>query len=206
MINTSHQHITAVITPSVFSGLVTGVASISITAVAVVASFGSNGVLLQGLFAANNLSAPTYHQITDNLARNTVISNIPLFIFWAAVGLIVYFFAINIVKAFGSGVLLEEELSYVNSQRSKLIKFGIMVACIRAAILVGWLLYIQVFMRLLLPYALAVAHAVRMNDAFIGTVQVCIAVLLLFVSIHLHLVLLRLFLLKTRVFADNDDI
>jgi hypothetical protein len=206
MINTSRQHIAAVITPSVFSGLVTGIASISITAFAVVASFGSNGILLQGLFAANNLSAPTYHQITDNLARNTVISNIPLFIFWAAVGLIVYLFAINIVKAFGSGVLLEEELSYVNSQRSKLIKFEIMVACIRAAILVGWLLYVQVFMRLLLPYALAVAQAVRMNDALFGTVQVCIAVLLLFVSIHLNLVLLRLFLLKTRVFAGNDDI
>jgi hypothetical protein len=206
MINTSRQHLAAVITPSILSGVVTGVISVLVTGFAVVASYGKDGVLQQGLFAANNLSAPTYHQITDNLAQNTAASNVPLFIFWAAVGLIVYLFAINIVTAFSSGVLLEEELNYVNSQRSKLIHFEIMVALIRAAILVGWLVYVQVFMKLLLPYALAAAHAARLNNMLSGLIQVGLAALTLFIGIHLQLVFLRLLLLKTRVFADKDDI
>ena len=186
--------------------MVTAVTSVLITALAIVASYGKDGVLQQGLFAAHNLSAPTYQQITDRLAQNTFVSNMPLLLLWMAVGLIVYLFAVNIVKAFGSGVELEEQLSYVNSQRSKLIRFEIIVAVIRAAMLAGWLLYVQLFIRLLLPYALAAAHAARLSGALNGIGQIGLAAVVLFISIHLHLIFLRLLLLKTRVFADKDDI
>jgi len=206
MIKTNSQHLIAVLSPSILSGIVSGVVSVLVTGFAVVASYGSAGVLRQGLFAAHDLTAPAYQQITDRLAQNTFVSNIPLLLFWMAVGLIVYLFAVNIVKAFGSGVELEEQLSYVNSQRSKLIRFEIIVAMIRAAMLAGWLLYAQIFIRLLLPYALAVAQAARLDGALNGIGQVALAGLVLFISIHLNLVFLRLLLLKTRVFADKDDL
>lgn len=206
MIKNTSQHFIAVVSPSNLSGIVTTIASLLTIGIAVVASYGPESVLQQGIFAAHSLSAPTYRQITDNLAQNPVFSNAPLFLFWAAVGLIIYLLAINIVTAFGSGVRLEEELGYVNSQRSKLIRFEIIVAIVRAGILAGWLLYVQVFLKLLLPYALAAAHSARLNSAPSGIGQISLAVLVLFIGIHLHLIFLRLLLLKTRVFADSDAI
>ena len=206
MIKNTSQHFIAVVSPSILSGVVTAVASVLVTGFAAVASYGSAGVLQQGLFAAHNLSAPTYQQLTDRLAKNIFVSNIPLLLFWSAVGLIIYLCAANIVSAFGSGVELEEQLNYVNSSRSKLIRFEIIVVFIRAAVLAGWLLYLQLFIRLLLPYALAAAHAARLNGALNGIGQIGLAALVLFIGIHLHLVFLRLLLLKTRVFADRDDI
>jgi len=206
MINTSSKHLTAVILPSILSGILTTFATALVTVFAVVSSYGKDSVLQQGLFTANDLSAPTYHQITNNLAKNVVVSNAPLFLFWSAVGLIIYLFAVNIVTAFGSGVELEEQLTYVNSQRSKLIRYEIMVVFIRVAILAGWLLYVQLFIRFVLPYALLAASTARLSSALIASSQVALAALVLFIGIHLHLVCLRLLLLKRRVFADNDDI
>ena len=206
MIKNTSQHFITVVSPSILSGIVTAVISVLVTGFAVVSSYGSAGVLQQGLFAAHNLSAPTYQQLTDRLAQNIFVSNIPLLLFWSAVGLIIYLCAANIVAAFGSGVKLEEQLNYVNSSRSKLIRFEIIVVFIRAAVLAGWLLYVQLFIRLLLPYALAAAHAARLNGALNGIGQIGLAALVLFIGIHLHLVFLRLLLLKTRVFADKDDI
>jgi len=206
MIKNTSQHFITVVSPSILSGIVTAVISVLVTGFAVVSSYGSAGVLQQGLFAAHNLSAPTYQQLTDRLAQNIFVSNIPLLLFWSAVGLIIYLCAANIVAAFGSGVKLEEQLNYVNSSRSKLIRFEIIVVFIRAAVLAGWLLYVQLFIRLLLPYALAAAHAARLNGALNGIGQIGLAALVLFIGIHLHLVFLRLLLLKTRVFADRDDI
>jgi len=206
MIKNTSQHFITVVSPSILSGIVTAVISVLVTGFAVVSSYGSAGVLQQGLFAAHNLSAPTYQQLTDRLAQNIFVSNIPLLLFWSAVGLIIYLCAANIVAAFGSGVKLEEQLNYVNSSRSKLIRFEIIVVFIRAAVLAGWLLYVQLFIRLLLPYALAAAHAARLSGVLNGIGQIGMAALVLFVSLHLHLVFLRLLLLKTRVFADKDDI
>ncbi len=206
MIKNTSQHFITVVSPSILSGIVTAVISVLVTGFAVVSSYGSAGVLQQGLFAAHNLSAPTYQQLTDRLAQNIFVSNIPLLLFWSAVGLIIYLCAANIVAAFGSGVKLEEQLNYVNSSRSKLIRFEIIVVFIRAAVLAGWLLYVQLFIRLLLPYALAAAHAARLNGALNGIGPIGLAALVLFIGIHLHLVFLRLLLLKTRVFADRDDI
>lgn len=206
MIKANSQHLTAVISPSILSGIITAVASILITVFGVVASYGSAGVLRQGLFAANSLAAPTYQQITNRLAQNSFVSNIPLLLFWMAVGMIIYLCAINIVTAFGNGVELEEELNYVNAQRSKLIRYEIFLVFIRAVILAGWLVYVQLFIRLLLPYVLAAVQAARLSGILSGIGQIALAALVLFISIHIHLVFLRLLLLKTRVFADKDDI
>ncbi|MEO8104878.1 MAG: hypothetical protein ABI602_00895 [Candidatus Saccharibacteria bacterium] len=205
MIKATSQHTRAVLTPSILSGIVMAVLAVGTVFISLVATYGSSGVLQQGLGAAHSLSAPTYHQITDSLARNPVASNAPLFLLWAAIGIIVYLFAVNIVSALGHGVQMEEELNYVNVPRRKLIRYEIMLLFIRLAVLLGWLLYLQVFVGRLLPFALAVVAAARSENLAVEVGQIIVVTGGLFIGLHLHLVFLRLLLLKTRLFADQDD-
>lgn len=205
MIKASSQHTIAVLSPSIFSGIVMAVVAVATVFITFEATYGSTGALQQGLFAAHSLSAPTYHQITDSLAQSPVVSNAPLFLLWAAVGLIIYLFAVNIIAALGNGVQIEEQLSYVNSQRTKLIRYEIGIMLIRVGVLLVWLLYLQLFVRLLLPYALSVVSAARLDSLPAEVGQIILATVGLFVGLHLHLVFLRLLLLKTRVIADQDE-
>lgn len=205
MIKASSQHTIAVLSPSILSGIVMAIMAIMAVFITFVAAYGSNGALQQGLFAAHSLSAPSYHQITDSLAHNALASNAPLFLMWAAVGLIVYLFAVNIVTALGKGVQMEEQLNYVNSQRAKLIRYEIIIMFIRVGVLLGWLVYLQIFIRLLLPYALSAVSAARLDNLAPEVGLITLVTVGLFIGLHVHLVFLRLLLLKTRVFGDQDD-
>jgi hypothetical protein len=200
MLKNTTQNIATVLTPSILSGTITAIAGFTVVAVPVIASYGHDSFVFQSLFAARDLSTPTYHQITDKMAQNAAVSNAPLILFWAAVGLIVYMIAAEIVKSFGDGANLIKELDYVNVKRSDIIRSEAQKLLYRAGVLIAWLVYLRVFIKMLIPYAIAMAYAARLNGLVIDTLQVAGALGLVFIGIHLQVVFLRLLLLKTRVF------
>ncbi len=76
---------------------------------------------------------------------------------------------------------------------------------IRLIVFVVWFLYMTLFFRLFVPYTAAAAHlaAARfMSPAGLGYAAMAVAVLA--VGLHVHVVLCRLLLLKVRVFGAKE--
>ncbi len=133
-----------------------------------------------------------------------IISDIPLLIFWAGVGLIVYSLAANIVNALRGAVDLEEELHYVNLDKHELLKQAIERLLIRVVILFLWLAFINFTAHFILPYVIGLAR-VSTNDRglLVSFSYPLAAIIFMTLSIHLHTIMLRLLLFKPRVFWQS---
>jgi hypothetical protein len=145
----------------------------------------------------------SYQQINNRLAENSFISNLPLLVFWSIVGLVVYLFAANLFAAIHNTAELHSQLrDYVNVDRKKLILSAFTHLGIRLLVLAVWTIYIFFFFHHVIPYCTAAAIA---GSGHLGFVQNCLyeilAVILMVAAIHLHTIMLRLLLLKPRLFS-----
>ena len=207
MQNTLKQ-IWVLLQPSWFSGLVAGFLSFGVIVATVIISNFQGSSLQQEIFEAKaghaSDSVINFKAVTDNLASNSFISNLPLFLFWAALGVIVYLFATGLWGGLSKAEELREELEYVNAPREKLLKEGFISMLIRMLCLGLWIGYLEVFLKVLLPYALAAAHVAAVNLAsFTGIGYVLLAFAVLFVALQLHVVFMRLVWLRLRVFGET---
>lgn len=146
----------------------------------------------------------SYQEINNRLAENNFISNLPLLVFWSIVGLVVYLFAANLFAAIHSTAELNSELhDYVHVDSSKLIFSAFFHLAIRLVVLAVWTVYIFFFFRHVVPYCTAAAIA---GSGHLGFIQNCVyellAVALMAAAIHVHTIMLRLLLLKPRVFSN----
>ncbi len=200
--------------PSWLSGLLVGLASVLIVAVAVSSSvryYGNSlGGTLQQLFNLYHAGHPptsvstTYQTLGNNFSASTLVSDIPLFIFWAGVGLVVYSFAANIFNALQNVADLKAELTYVNADRHELLLAAFEHLAIRLAVLVLWVPFLLLTGHVLLPYTIAVAHAgTGTISSWLAAGYIIWAVFLLALCLHIHTVLLRVLLLKPRVFWQS---
>jgi hypothetical protein len=207
MKNTDIKQLWLAITPSWLSGFVACLASLAVVVWTIVISRFRGSNLRQELFEVHasgaGISSFDFKNVTDNLARNQVISNMPLFLFWAGIGVIVYFFAISIAGAFGKAVNLERELGYVNAPRQRLLRTAALHAILRLVMLGAWIVYLQVFLRILLPYSLGAAHVAATSALLSAVVYAAVSAVILLVSLHMHVVMLRLIFLRTRIFGSS---
>jgi hypothetical protein len=205
--NATLNKIWQLITPSWFSGLFAGVLSMAVVVAVIIVSQYQSSALRQELFEAHQVSTASstfgFKTVTDNLAHNSIVNNAPLFLFWAGIGVIVYFFAVSIMGALSSAVEMEQELEYVNAPRERLIKSAAIKTIVRLLILGVWLVYLQVFLRILLPYVLGAAHVAATSSRAVGMLYAMLAVAILFLSLQMHVTLFRLVFLRTRVFGSS---
>jgi len=209
MQNEDLKHLWQALLPSWLSGFVVALASVVIVVGTIFATQLHSSTFGLELFNARQAGAQAssfdFKSITDNLAQNQVISNLPLFLFWAGIGVVVYFFAINIAGAFGSAVEMEREMAYVHAPRQRLIRNAALLTVARLLTLGIWLIYLQVFLRLLLPYALGAAHVATASGLLVGTLYAVLAAAVLIISLHLHVVMLRLIFLRTRLLGSTAE-
>ena len=205
MQNTLKQ-IWVLVQPSWLSGLVAGFLSLGVVVATIVISNFQGSSLQQEIFEVKaghaSDSVINFKAVTDNLASNSFISNLPLFLFWAALGVIVYLFATSLWGGLSKAEELREELEYVNAPREKLLKEGFISMLIRMLCLGLWIGYLEVFLKVLLPYALAAAHIAAVNlTSLTGIGYVLLALAVLFVALQIHTVFMRLVWLRLRVFG-----
>lgn len=144
-----------------------------------------------------------YKTIDTNFSTNTAIGYIPLFIFWAGIGLIVYSFTMAAVNAVRNAAELEAETHYVNVNRQALLLHAAERVILRFVVLVAWLLYIKFTLHVILPYALAVAYAATGSIGYLASVGYILwGISLLCIGLHLHIILMRLFVLRPRLFGQ----
>jgi L-cystine uptake protein TcyP (sodium:dicarboxylate symporter family) len=191
------------LTPSWLSGFVTVVASLLVV-------FGSLGLLyfktkdfqLLTVLQASDSTGAHSQAISDNFSSSSLVSDVPLFIFWAGVGVVAYAFTIAIINALQSAAFMQEELGYLHADRQKLLRYAAERLGVRLVALVAWFVYLNYTVHRLVPYAMAVAYAGTTESNWLkGGVLIFGSTLMLIIVFHLHTILLRLIALRPRLFG-----
>jgi len=191
------------LTPSWLSGIISAVAGIAVAVVPITLShYRGSGVEFEYLQYHSGQSS--FSAVSHGLLSNSVVANLPLIIFWALLGLVVYQFAMSTFRAIQNAAEVTAQLTYVHASRSKLMALALTHLLIRLGVAVLWLPYILVFFHQLLPYCISAALAGSAEISTVnGPLYIGLAVVVMTAAVHLHVVLLRLLLLKPRLFTSN---
>jgi hypothetical protein len=193
------------LSPSWLSGLLTAIASLGLVAFSIISSHynGSNAQLQFLKFNAGR-SHDSTRAIGHTLDKNAIISNLPLMLFWCIVGFIVYMFANNVMVAIQQAAEFRQELDhYANLNRRQLIVHAIEKLGIRLMVLIIWVPYILVFFHVIVPYIIALSLAASPALASpSGISYFILASVVMFVSVHIHVVMLRLLALRPRLLSN----
>ncbi|HSX05440.1 MAG TPA: hypothetical protein VLF69_03160 [Candidatus Saccharimonadales bacterium] len=122
---------------------------------------------------------------------------------WAFSGLMLYSVVFGIYDAIHSARTFKAELSYVNVNRTHLKRTMVIRIVLRLSVLAAWFGYVLFFFGKVVPYGLTAAHLAATRGVPVVAV-LCYglgAVLALSLALHIHVILLRLLLLRQRVFG-----
>ena len=200
-------YIRKLLTPSWLSSFIGAAVGILVTGAAMILSRYQGSELQQQIFenqanAATAVSSSSaYDKITANIADNSFLGGLPLLLTWAAVGLVVYYFAIAIARSFGEAASLHQQLGYVHSSRQVLVRKAVINLVIRSAAAIGWFMLIKLTVSIFVPYALAVSSLASRSLSLQNVGYAVLSIVLLFVVIQVHAVFLRVLVLRPRVFT-----
>lgn len=192
------------LSPSSLSGFLAGIAAIGFVAFVIISANyrGSNTELQVFQYQASQSTIPA-QTIGHALDSNNIVSNLPLLLFWALVGFVVYLFAINIVSSVKGAAELKNEIeNYTNLNRRQIVLEVLQKLLIRLIVLLVWVPYINLFFHQLVPYVATLGVVASLHLLSVtGVSCTLLALIVLFVGLHVHAILLRLLVLKPRVFG-----
>ncbi len=195
------------LSPSWLSGFVAMVASLAlVSGASVLLHYNGSSwqLLLTGQRHQVGAIETNFVDFEHKFDTNVLISNLPLFIFWAGIGIIVYYLILAVINALRSVAELEEEMKYVHADRHILLRQALLHLFVRISSLVVWIFYVRFTLHLLLPYTIALSYAGSGDSGWLYDILYLIsAVALGAITLHVHTVLLRLLVLKPRIFGQD---
>lgn len=199
------EYLLVLLQPSWLSALIAIAVSLGATISIITNHFagGSLRQLLQARSATPQGSiSSSYHAVGGSLSSNTIVSDIPLIIFWGCVGLIAYFFTMNIVNVLRDVAELKAEMNFIHVDRHHLLRAAAAKLLARLAVLLVWLAFVRFTIHIVLPYFVAVVNfASGSVGLFNNVAYTCLGFIVLASCIHIHAVFLRLLALRPRLFG-----
>lgn len=193
-----------ILTPSWVVNFVALTTAILVAGAAIILSQYRGSELSRQIFEIQQqgrVSNSTYDSITTNISNNSFLNALPLLLVWAAVGLVVYYFALAFVRSIGRAVELRDELDYVNVSREDRLRQALKNLILRALVLIAWFMFFQITLHVLVPYALAAANIAARSLSLQSAAYGLLSIVIIYVTIWAHAIFLRLFMLRTRVFG-----
>jgi hypothetical protein len=202
-IPTNLRRIIKLATPSSLSAVLCVVASLFISLGALFLNrFRSNALGIQGSYHQTQQTLANSH-LVGSIFQNQILNDLPLIVFWAVVGVIVYIFAIDIIKTFRNSLDLVEELDYAHVNKHRLITDIVGRLGIRVIVLAIWLPYILLFFDSLMPYSIRIAIIASTSSNIIAVIlHMLISVTIGSLAFHINVIFLRLVFLKPRLFSN----
>jgi hypothetical protein len=191
--------------PSWFSGIFVALISLCLCIGTIVIShYQTSSIRVDFLTYQAGQITSSYHKVSNNLSSSSFFGNLPLLIFWSLVGLIVYLFVVNLFAAIRNTADLTSELKYVNADRRSLLWVSAEHLLVRLVVLGFWVFYIKFFFHHILPYCIAVSLVgSSQSNLLLGGGYTLLAVVVMWAALHVNVVLLRLLLLRPRIFSDS---
>lgn len=202
-----------ILQPSVFSFF----AVISIAGLLFVSSLvnfgGSNDQFFRLLLGSDSSlelidsTKSSFEGFSDTIFSNPTLNKVLFFSFWFLVGLVVYVFLSGTGSAVGAVQKLHEDEKMLHAHKKMLERdFGIRLL-LRVTAFFAWVLYTAVFFKLFVPFSmLAFQVATHGTLNFINLATGGLGAVVLLLSLHLHVVFLRCFVLRPRVVGGWDDV
>lgn len=199
------------ISPSWFSGLLCAFASLGITATLLIQERYQGSEWQHQLFTWQQQGIDTSPMQALMHLRYTPIGGalgtVQLFIFWYLVGLVLYALGSALYNTFQHIRTVKRDLGYVNADRHYILR-DISLQLLRQLVsFVLWVLLMLATLKIIIPYALGTIH---ISNEFLPSIE-AIGLLAattagLALCMHLHLVLLRLFLGRPRLWHNEEYI
>ncbi|HUS26099.1 MAG TPA: hypothetical protein VMY99_02005 [Nevskiaceae bacterium] len=195
--------------PSFFSFTVTGALALALLGAANWSKVANSNLFSGYLSLADVLqSAPDgFSAFFDVLFAKTFIYNIIIFIVALLVGLLAYVALVGFERGLAgiTGSLSDAKNAARMQGRQAKVEAGARLGA-RFVTLVGWAVYWVVFLKVAVPFCV-LAFRTGIDDlGHIGWGYTLLAFGLLWFCLHLHVVFIRLFLLRPRVFGGEDVI
>jgi hypothetical protein len=194
------------LTPSLLSGISTLLISVLALVFASWSYSVGSGAVYDFLFGPNSsgeliqTSRSTISAFGDTVFGNPTLNKILYLAFWMFVGLIVYLILFVIIKGTSSAAEEVQETGYANVNRTGQLKMFGVRAGIRLLVAVAWFVYSIFFIKILLPFSVLSARVgAGQLPQLSGWLYGIMGLLVLAVSLHIHVIFLRLVLLRVRV-------
>lgn len=172
-----------------------------------------NGAVYDFLFGPDSSSEligqskGIFDTFSNTLFGNPTLNKLLYFAFWMLVGLIVYFILYFLVKGASSTVENIEESQYKSSRVNDVLQSVGFRLAVRVGFLVVWMGYWIVFVKLILPFSVM---ATRVGIANLPEVQsllyFVLGLIVLILGLHLHVVFMRLIMLRVRLTGSSESI
>jgi amino acid transporter len=199
------RQISLLVKPSWISGLVAIVIGLIISVGVIVAFVAHNSVLQQQLLSwEQSQTQPALTTPSQTLPENnhpTLQGSWSLLILWSLAGLVVYVIAASVIHSLARAEELRESLDYVNARPKAMLASTaehLMLRTIAAIVLV---VFGVTFWRQIIPYSILASHASAADVVSLdGGLYALLSFLLIVISVHVQIILLRLTLGRARVF------
>jgi hypothetical protein len=145
--------------------------------------------------------------IGQALASKSLNHNLTIILGAIAAGILLYFAIRLIISMIGGISLTLREIQAVDTPAKHAVEHELVKRIsIRALVLVVWLVYIYLFIKVVLPFCILASQVGLDEGKSIGEGigYVLFSVVLLFLASHLHVVLARLIMLRPRVFGSEE--
>jgi hypothetical protein len=199
-----------VLEPTLFSGLATALVACLVMFVQYFSKFGSYS-LYGYVFGTDSSIAliqsadSSIKAVTDTVFGNTDLNKVLFFGFWMLVGLCIYVILSSFIKGYEEISDFIHEWGYVHALRKRLAENVLTRIAARAVIAIIGFFFILLFLRFLLPLArLCTIVAGGQLTSLNGILYALLAFSILWLSLHVQVVLLRLFFLRVRLWGTAD--
>lgn len=149
----------------------------------------------------------TTDAIFQTIFSNPLLNKLIFFAFWCFVGLCVYFFLSGLGKTGSTLVDTTEQLHYLNAKKTQFEEeLGLRLMVQSIGLFLGFL-YSVFFIRLLLPFSILAGRIGASNlNSVVGWLYLLAGFMVLGLSLHLIIVLMRLISLRPRLYGGWDDV
>lgn len=142
--------------------------------------------------------------LNKSLFSTGILGNALIFAFWIIVGILISFMAVDIVKGLKSAAATKQELNYVNLNKKALIRYTLIRLALRIVFLIILIIYILVLIHKILPLSIYLSIAASGGGSAFSIAKYIIgSILLTSAALHVAVILIRLTLLRPRVFTTQ---
>ena len=145
----------------------------------------------------NDLS---YYGGPNAFTLDGVFSNVVTFIVWGLIGLVLYLFVAAVVQLAREVRTTAQEAGFVHSSLGAVVRTAGLHLVLRAGILGLWVVYLRFFFRHIAITCLSWLSSIALQPATkTGVGHTLLAIVVIALSVHVAVILLRLLLLRVRV-------
>jgi hypothetical protein len=198
------------LTPSWLSGIICTFLAFAITAALLVeARYQGSDLQQQYLHWQTDVDANSASSAAGTLQKSTasVVGYIELFIFWYAVGTVLYLAVSALYRTVRGTAEARQNLQYVHVSRRNFLRELYARLALRVCALAVWAVYGVVTLKIIMPYLLGAIHVGDEHIPAIGAIALLVgATFGLLLAFHVQVILLRLSLARPRALYGDAAI